>query len=173
MRNKQHVTLVVGVSLVLFGATGCATILGGGSSQAVNVQSNPTSAQFTVLSSSGLEMAQGQTPQSIRLPRKNEYEIKFTAPGFQPRSVALSRGTNGWIWGNLVVGWIVGFAVDFLSGSAYKLEPALIDINLVQVHADNGAVETRAIVRMSSKSGRLLREVTVPMVPEVQADGGH
>ncbi len=150
---------------LLVGTTGCATILGGGASQPVAIRSNPESATFTVKASNGLTMAQGQTPQTIRLPRKNEYQIEFTAPGFQPQSIALTKGTNGWIWGNLVVGWIVGFAVDFATGSAHKLEPALVDISLVQVRASTGELRTDALVKLHDKDGRLIREVTVPMVP--------
>lgn len=153
-----------GFVVLLAGTGGCATLLGGGSSQAVSIQSTPASARFTVKSSSGLQMAEGQTPQVIRLPRKNEYQIEFTAAGFQPRTIALTKGTNGWIWGNLIVGWIVGFAVDFATGSAYKLEPALVEINLVQASAGIGSVETNAVVKLWDGTGRLIREITVPMV---------
>jgi len=154
---------------LLVATTGCATILGGGSSQPVAINSNPASATFTVKASNGLTMAQGVTPQTIRLPRKNEYQIEFTAPGFQPQSIALSKGTNGWIWGNLVVGWIVGFAVDFATGSAHKLEPALVEINLVQVRASTGELRTDALVKLHDKDGKLIRQLTVPMVPVEEA----
>ena len=98
-----------GVALALVLLAGCATILGGGSSQSVAVQATPPGATFTIKASSGIQMASGAVPQTVRLPRKNEYQLEFTAPGFQAQSVALTRGTNGWIFGNLVVGWIVGF----------------------------------------------------------------
>jgi hypothetical protein len=110
-------------------------------------------------------MAQGQTPQTVPLPRKNEYQIEFTAAGFQPQSIALTKSLNGWVWGNFVFGWIIGFAIDFISGAAYKLEPALVTINLVQTHASNGVVGTSAVVDVRSESGRLIRQVTVPLVP--------
>lgn len=109
-------------------------------------------------------MASGQTPQTIRLPRKNEYQIEFTSPGFQPQKIALTKGTNGWIWGNLLVGWIVGFAVDFATGSAYKLEPALVQITLVETRTTAGLVETEAVIRMLDDRGKLIREMSVPMV---------
>lgn len=158
---------------ILLGAllttTGCATILGGGSSQPVSIKSTPASARFVVRSSSGIEMAAGQTPETITLPRKNEYQLEFTAPGYQTQKIALTKGTNGWIWGNLFIGWIVGFAVDFATGSAYKLQPALIDISMIEVRADNGAMApaTRVVVR--DNRGKTIREITMPLVP-LEAD---
>jgi len=136
----------------------------------VAIRSTPPSANFTITSSSGIQLAQGQTPQTITLPRKNEYQIEFTAPGFQPQKVALTRGTNGWIWGNLVVGWIVGFAVDFATGSAYKLEPALVEITLVESRSSTGALETNAVIKMLDKDGRLIRSLEVPMTPELNTE---
>ena len=153
------------LGLSLLGLSACATILGGGSSQGVTVQSSTHGAPFTVKSSSGIQMASGQAPQTIRLPRKNEYQIDFTAPGFQPQSIALTKGTNGWVWGNLVVGWIVGFIVDFASGSAYKLEPALVNITLVSRTAADGSTATDARVAMLDDQGKLIRELVLPMVP--------
>ena len=145
--------------------SGCASILGGGSSQPVSVTSNPASARFTIRSSSGIQMAQGQTPQTVRLPRRNEYQIEFTAAGFQPQTVALTKALNGWVWCNLLFVNVVGFAVDFLSGAAYKLEPALVTVSLVQARAGNGALGTSALVELRTESGRLIRQVTVPLVP--------
>jgi hypothetical protein len=56
--------------------TGCATIVGGGSSQPVSVESAPSAARYVIRSSSGLEVSSGSVPASIRLPRKNEYQLE-------------------------------------------------------------------------------------------------
>ena len=152
----------VGALIVL---AGCATILGGGSSQNVTIQAAPPGATFTIKASSGIQMAAGTLPQTVRLPRKNEYEIDFTAPGYQPRSIALTRGTNGWVFGNLVVGWIVGFIVDFATGSAYKIEPALVSVTMDQKVAADGTRSTDAHVTLADAQGRTLRELVLPMEP--------
>ena len=77
----------------------------------------------------GDDMNAGRHPH-IRLPRKNEYQLRLEVPGYRPQTVALTRGTNGWIFGNLVVGWLLGFAIDFATGSAYKLEPSLVQVTM-------------------------------------------
>ena len=152
---------VVAVLSSLPFAGGCATIVGGGPHQAVTVQSAPAAANFTIQSSSGLQMAQGSTPSTVRLPRKNEYQIQISMQGYQPQSTALTKGTNGWIWGNLLVGWIVGFGIDFLTGSAYKLEPALVQVTMQRVDED-----TYAIIRIYDASNRLIQEKRLLMVPD-------
>lgn len=164
MRSRMRVNSVA-VLILSIGIGGCATLVGGGSSQAVQLTSAPTGARFVVKSSSGLQMASGAAPQSVRLPRKNEYQIEFTVPGYQTQSVSLSRGTNGWIWGNLVFGWVVGFIVDFATGSAYKLEPAIVEVTLVQQLNDSGYLEPYGVVRLLDRQGRVVAEESVKLVP--------
>jgi hypothetical protein len=153
------------LAMTVVGLGGCATILGGGSSQAVGIASDPTGAHFTIKSSSGLQMASGNAPQTVRLPRRNEYQIEFSVAGFQPQTLALSKGTNGWIWGNLIIGWIVGFVVDFATGSAYKLEPAQVQVTLVKQEDEMGILQTYGVVRQLDPAGRLISEQRVLLIP--------
>lgn len=162
VRIQSRSYVAVGMVALL---SGCATIMGGGSSQAVRVEATPAGATFTVKSSSGLQMASGTAPQAVRLPRKNEYQIDFTVPGYQPQSAVLTRGSNGWIWGNLLIGWIVGFAIDFATGSAYKLEPALVQINLVRSVGPDGQEEAYGVVRLLDDQGRQVSEQRVLLQP--------
>ena len=145
----------------LFLATGCATIVGGGTSQPVSFQSAPESATFTVQAASGLEIAQGTTPSTVSLPRSNEYQVRIDLEGYQPQTVALTRGINGWIWGNLFVGWILGFGIDFLTGSAYKLEPASIQVGLQQM-----GEELYAVVQFLDDAQELIEEKHLLMIPD-------
>ena len=150
---------VLMLSALLVSTAGCATILGGGSNQPLSIQSTPSEATYTVTSSTGIEMSSGGVPATISLPRKNEYQIDISLDGYETRTVAVTKGINGWIWGNLVIGWIVGFAVDFLTGSAYKLEPALVNVTLER------GEETVAVVQFFNDDQKLLREERLLMVP--------
>jgi hypothetical protein len=62
--------------------------------------------------------------------------------------------------GHLFVGWIVGFGIDFLTGSAYKLEPGSVQITLHQVDDD-----TSALVRLLDDRQRLIEERRLLLVP--------
>jgi hypothetical protein len=104
-------------------------------------------------------MSSGAVPTSVRLPRKNEYQVDISLAGYETQSVAITRGTNGWIWGNLVFGWIVGFIIDFATGSAYKLEPALVNVTLEE------GEQVFAVVRFLNGDHELLREERLLMIP--------
>ena len=150
---------VLALSLLLV-LSACATILGGGTNQSVTIQSTPSIASYSIMSSSGLQMRQGTTPGTITLPRKNEYQIEISLEGYQPQTTVLTKGINGWIWGNLFVGWIVGFGVDFISGSAYKLEPTLVQISLQEIEN-----EMYAIVELFNDSHESIGVRQLKMIP--------
>lgn len=44
--------------------------------------------------------------------------------------VTLVQTQNGWIWGNILVGGIIGLAIDFGTGAAYKLTPQEVNVAL-------------------------------------------
>jgi hypothetical protein len=146
-------------------ASGCATIAGGGTSQPVAFSSTPAGATFTVKSSSGIQMAQGTTPSTVRLPRKNEYQVEITVPGFKPQTLAITKGLNGWVWGNLFIGWVPGFIIDFAGGAASKLEPALIQVSMQSAQGPSGYDEAVAVVHLLNDAGGLIREVKLPLTP--------
>lgn len=148
-----------------FFINGCAAIAGGGTSQPIDIDSAPSGAHFIVKSSSGIQMAEGTTPQTVRLPRKNEYQVDFSMDGYKTQSVSLIKSTNGWVWGNLVIGGIVGFVIDFATGAAYKLEPAIVKISLETVRLESGKDALFATIRLLNKKNDVLEEQSVQMEP--------
>jgi hypothetical protein len=140
-------------------------LVGGGSNQAVSFTSHPTDASFAVKSSSGIQMASGRTPQTIQLPRKNEYQIEFSVPGYRTQSVALTKGVNGWLFGNLIFGWIPGLIIDFVTGAANKLEPALVQVDLQRGVGATGTETLFAVVRQLNASGKVVSERRVELSP--------
>lgn len=159
--NRPFRTALALTSLLSISA--CASILGGGTSQNVNLLTTPSDASFVVKSSSGIEMSSGTGNQSVRLPRKNEYQIEVRAPGYQSKNVAVTKSLNGWVWGNFLIGWVVGFAIDFIGGAAYKLEPSLVSVSLDKPRGDDAAAT--AHIYLMDEKGRLIREITTEMVP--------
>lgn len=141
--------------------TGCATLFGGGSNQPVLLQSSPASASYTIVAASGLQMAQGGTPATVSLPRKHEYQIEIALEDYRTQTVILTKGINGWTWVNLLGPWFLGFGIDFITGSAYKLEPSLVSVTLQEIDG-----ELYAIVRLLDQNNRLLKERKLLMVPE-------
>jgi hypothetical protein len=108
---------------------GCAAIMNG-SKQNLSFQTSPDAAQVEVIDGMGVSYGTCITPCNLDLKRKKEYKVIFTKPGFGTVEMALERGTNGWIWGNILLGGIIGLVVDLTSGAAYKLSPSDVSVTL-------------------------------------------
>lgn len=102
--------------------SGCATIIKG-SRQEVNFASVPSEAQFTILDNKGgQEIHRGVTPQIVTLKRKKSYTVRFEKSGFKTREIPIAKGVNGWVFGNVVFGGLIGIIIDASNGSIYALK---------------------------------------------------
>ncbi|MBT7914043.1 hypothetical protein HN588_09060, partial [Candidatus Bathyarchaeota archaeon] len=73
------------------------------------------------------------TPNIIELKRKDtDIVLRFETEGYEPSEVILNRTYSGWIVGNLAIPMIgiLGGAIDFGTGAAYKLSPTEVYIGL-------------------------------------------
>lgn len=132
--NYENLNMKRFALVALATLAGCATLFGGGTSQSITIASEPSGMPFTVrLPNSGLEVSAGTTPGTVQLPRRQEYVLDLSPNGFQPRSIAITRGVNGWLWWDLITPLWLGAAVDFGNGAAFKLEPAAIRVRLEPV----------------------------------------
>jgi hypothetical protein len=59
--------------------------------------------------------------------RKNkEHCVKILLDGYELYEMDLIRTVDRWVVGNVLIGGIIGLAVDAVSGSMYKLTPKFI-----------------------------------------------
>ena len=110
-----HLRALIGATSILL--TGCATIMHG-TQQDVGFGSVPTSARITVDN-----QRSATTPTVMKMSRKDNHIVRIELDGYLPYEATLTRGVSGWVWGNLVIGGLVGLAVDAISGGLYKLSP--------------------------------------------------
>jgi len=115
--------LIAVVAVVIF-LSGCATIMTG-TTQKVPVNSNPSGAVAKVDGS----MA-AVTPTIFNLERKTDHTIEISKEGYSVATVILRHTLSGATAGNILIGGIVGLAVDGCSGAMYKLVPERVDVNL-------------------------------------------
>ncbi len=74
------------------------------------------------------------TPAVIELSKKeSNIVLRFEKDGYQPVDIALNRNVDGWIAGNIVFGGIIGLAVDFITGGAYKLSPSEVSASMAEL----------------------------------------
>ena len=141
---------------------GCATLVGGGGAQVVSVTAAPSQATYTVVSSGGIEMASGGVPAMVSLPRRNQYQLEISLDGYETSTLALTRGTNGWVWVNLLWGGLPGIVIDFVTGSAYKLEPAFVSVTLDEMAGLPGSASSVfVVVELLDEDRDLIRRDTV------------
>ena len=136
-------------------ATGCASIVSG-TTQKIKIASIPTDSSITI---SQFDMNQeanfweGKTPATVKLNRKKSYLVKISREGYKPVEVSVQYNSmNGWVWGNLLIGGIIGIIIDASDGAANNLGPDDINVQLVE----------RKMSSLGNKSGEdyvLLRSV--------------
>lgn len=103
----------------------CASIVSG-NVQKINFNSTPPGAIVWVNN-----VNLGVTPVTAKLERiKKDQKVKIELQGYKPYELTLTRKTNGWIWGNILFGGIIGIIIDSSSGAMYRLTPDQIDAQL-------------------------------------------
>ena len=150
------------VVVFLFTLVGCATIFKG-SSQEVGINSNPAKATVKVKSLAGVEVFSGTTPVTVKLPKKKEYIVTIGLEGYKESTVQLTQTMEGWFWGNLICGGVLGMVIDFVSGAMWNLEPEQVSVSLVTASLDGVDMRTYAVFMALDEEGQL-RSLAVPLI---------
>ena len=114
--------LAITLSFLLFG---CATILHKGGKQWVAITSTPPGATATV---DGFQTI--QTPGQLKLKRGKDHIVLVEKEGYEPAQTMIDHDFSGWVFGNIILGGLIGLAVDFGTGGAYNLEPDTVNVLL-------------------------------------------
>jgi len=128
-----QILLVVPLLLL---AQGCASVVKG-TTQSIPVASDPSGADILI---DGKVM--GQTPKTLALKRKGTYVLIIQKPGFEQQSVPIVRNIGGAVWGNALIGGLVGWGVDAASGAQYNLSPESVAVKLLPVNTTVSGMAT-------------------------------
>lgn len=111
------------------------------SEYSVAINSVPDTATFVVTNRQGEKVHSGITPASVTLKSSSgyfkgeSYTITLNKEGYSPKTYTLNSRVDGWYWGNLVLGGLIGMlVVDPATGAMYNL-PDRVDISLEQTVA--------------------------------------
>jgi hypothetical protein len=114
-------------SLIIF-TSSCASIVSK-SSWPVSIQSDPAGASVSITNKKGTEIFSGKTPTAVKLKlgagffAKESYVVTISKDGYEPKKINLECKLNGWYFGNLLIGGLVGMLiVDPATGAMYKLD---------------------------------------------------
>lgn len=124
---RNSVFLVLTAIIIL----GCASIVSR-SEYDVTITSNPSDSYITITDRDGFDIFSGTTPAYVTLPADAgyfvgaTYTVKFEKAGFQTQTLLLRNKIDGWYFGNILLGGIVGMLIiDPLTGAMWKLPPNL------------------------------------------------
>ena len=127
MKNYRLYVATLLAAITVF-STGCASITRGTTDTLV-IESDPAGADVKL--STGLS---GKTPVSFKLPRKNDLTVTISKPGFETLTVnvtsqVVGAGSAG-MAGNVLVGGLIGVAVDASTGAMKDLKPNPVKVKL-------------------------------------------
>ena len=106
-------------SMAALSLFGCATIVEG-TSQEISVDSRPTGAQCRLESEGDTLAVVERTPQSVTLEKGNRNILVECASGQARGSRWLVPEFNDTVFGNFLLGGIIGMSIDADSGAAYS-----------------------------------------------------
>jgi hypothetical protein len=128
-RKKKQQGTSLAVLALAGGLGGCATIVAK-STQTIIVGSVPEGAADTITNASGEAVHSGNTPMSVTLKKgrgyfkPEHYVVRVIKEGFEPQQLKVDGAINGWYFGNIIFGGLIGMlAVDPATGAMYTLAP--------------------------------------------------
>lgn len=66
----------------------------------------------------------GNTPLTTQLKRESGQTVTFAKAGYKPVSMKLDTDINGWFWGNIAIGGLLGSSTDGVTGAIHKYSPS-------------------------------------------------
>ena len=95
----------------------------------VSIDSKPEGVHVSITNKRGVEIFTGKTPLVTKLKSgsgfftKESYTVVMTYNGIEKRTINLECSINGWYFGNLFIGGLIGMLiVDPATGAMYKLD---------------------------------------------------
>jgi hypothetical protein len=115
--------------LVLLGAAGGCASIASGTSQSINVNSEPGEADCT-LTRGGRELGTVKTPGPVKVKRESKtIQVVCKKEGYKDGETSMDARFETATLGNLIIGGVVGLAVDAASG-AYQRYDGFVMVHL-------------------------------------------
>ena len=135
--KKQSIAIVLLMGLILIFSS-CASIVSK-SSYPLSINSSPSEATISITDKKGIEVYSGITPATVKLNAssgfftKAEYQVKFTKNGYESKSVPVLFTLDGWYFGNIIFGGLIGMLIiDPATGAMFKLDTEFLNETLTQ-----------------------------------------
>jgi hypothetical protein len=125
--------ILMGIALLF---SSCASIVSE-STYPLSISSSPNNAKVSITDKKGTEIFLGTTPAVVKLKAgagfftKAEYQVKLSSPGYDDKIVPVFFKLDGWYFGNILVGGLIGMLiVDPATGAMWKIETEYLNETL-------------------------------------------
>jgi hypothetical protein len=117
------------VIIIIFASlSSCASIVSK-TNWPVSIDSKPEGVHVSITNKRGIEVFSGKTPVLTKLKSgsgyfsKESYTVVMTYKGIEKRTINLECSVNGWYFGNLLIGGLIGMLiVDPATGAMFRLD---------------------------------------------------
>jgi hypothetical protein len=120
--GNRIITVILLASILLI--TGCATLFTG-TSDDIYINSNPQGAEIFI---DGLKVGKTPATVTVKRPGFSDKEVVLKLDGYERRIFILKKSFNAVAILNL--GSLVGWIIDFATGSIFKYDPKSYEIDL-------------------------------------------
>lgn len=156
---KKYFTILMSAVFLL--STSCASIVSK-SRWPVSINSHPSEAKITITDKKGIEIFNGYSPATLKLASgsgffgKARYQVKFERKGYETQTVPVEFKLNGWYFGNLLLGGVLGMLiVDPATGAMYKIDNDIVNVNLIKKEDVSLNKKELQIIDINNLSGDL------------------
>lgn len=112
-------------TLLLAGATGCASITTG-TSQSITIATLPEGASCSTYSNGKLVARVESTPGDVSVGKAaTDLVVTCKNPGYRTNSGSVNSSYQAMTWGNIIFGGLIGVAIDAGTGSIYEYDPTI------------------------------------------------
>lgn len=127
------------LTLVFF--SGCASIVSK-SKYPVAITTEPAAAKIEIKDQDGVVRFAGTSPATAILDAgsgyftRARYTVTASKEGFNPTTFPLQNSIDGWYWGNILVGGLIGMLiVDPITGAMFQIDTPVANMSLAPASA--------------------------------------
>lgn len=151
MKKMLRLVLLLGCALWL---TGCASIVDGGKAEVP--MTGTLGATVSITDEGNAVVFEGKLPATAELVRgggfqSKRYTVEVSKPNYVSKKLKLAPELNNWVWGNILLGGVIGVIVDASTGAMWTLTPESLSVQLQPVTGFEPATEPAKIAQGTSK----------------------
>lgn len=137
------------ILLIALFTSSCASILSK-SQYPLTITTDPSGASVAVSDHKGMEIFKGTSPATVSLQagagffKRASYQVSVSKTGYETQTVPVQFKVDGWYWGNLLLGGVIGMLIiDPATGAMYKIDSEYMAVTLSQSVAANTQPELK------------------------------